>query len=330
MKRFVCLLLSVVFGVVGYVQSVSALTISPTKIEMQGDPGQTLYGEIELYNEQEGERTFYLSAENFEPRGESSAPFFIGAKDGLATWFTFGDSVDLLSGERKVVPFSLTIPENADPGGYFSAVFFSNQPVVPGKDGEVFVGGKIGVLILLRVSGDVSETVEGLQFRVQDDRSIWYTQPESFTYRLTNTGGDRIVPRGLVSVRNMFGREVVALSANVLEGNILPNSARSFQVDWSGEGRVTAEDGFFTKAKKEWNDFHFGRYTAELNLSWGYTNQTAKAVVVLFFFPWHLLVLVGGSVLLLGVGGYFGIRHYNRWIISKAMSLQNQQPKSDA
>ena len=59
----------------------------------------------------------------------------------------------LASGQRAVVPFLITIPQNAEPGGYFAAVFLAvrSQKLVGG--GQVSVGGKIGVLILLRVSG---------------------------------------------------------------------------------------------------------------------------------------------------------------------------------
>ena len=35
-----------------FVQQVFALTISPVRMEISGDPGQTLQGELELLNEQ--------------------------------------------------------------------------------------------------------------------------------------------------------------------------------------------------------------------------------------------------------------------------------------
>ena len=38
-----------------------ALTLSPPRLEVEGEPGQVLQGELELYNEQETEVTFYLS-----------------------------------------------------------------------------------------------------------------------------------------------------------------------------------------------------------------------------------------------------------------------------
>jgi len=40
-----------------------ALTVSPVSLEITGDPGITVTGELKLYNEQEGTRTFYSSFE---------------------------------------------------------------------------------------------------------------------------------------------------------------------------------------------------------------------------------------------------------------------------
>ena len=102
---------------------VFALTVSPARFEITGDPGTTLSGEIEVFNEQEGTRTFFTSYENFEPSGDSGAPHFIGSKDGLATWIRSDSKIILESGKRVVIPFSIAIPQNAEPGGHFAVIF---------------------------------------------------------------------------------------------------------------------------------------------------------------------------------------------------------------
>jgi hypothetical protein len=84
--------------------SASALTLSPTKIEVAVDPGQQAIGEIELFNEEQTEKTFYLSYENFEPRGETGSPYFVGGGDGLATWITTDESITLKSWRTSKCP----------------------------------------------------------------------------------------------------------------------------------------------------------------------------------------------------------------------------------
>ena len=105
---------------------VEALTISPVRLEITADPGQTVTGKLLLLNEQNGTTTFYSSFENFEPSGDSGTPRFIGAEDGLATWIKTDGKITLESGTSTSVPFSITVPDNAEPGGYFVAIFFGS------------------------------------------------------------------------------------------------------------------------------------------------------------------------------------------------------------
>ena len=302
---------------------VFALTVSPARFEITGDPGTTLSGEIEVFNEQEGTRTFFTSYENFEPSGDSGAPHFIGAKDGLATWIRSDSKVILESGRRVVIPFSIVIPQNAEPGGHFAAIFFGSQAPGTQGGGEVSIGGKIGVLVLLRVSGEVTEGGGLLEFAAKDNQRFFSTLPVAFMYRINNTGGDRVVPHGEVTIKNTIRITSAKLLANENEGSVLPSSARKFEVVWGEEFVSTSEEsespGFFSMAGRQLKDFHLGWYTANLNLVWGDdASQTASAAYSFFIIPWQLLlivIIIGG---VLWFAGTIGLRKYNRHIIAQA------------
>ncbi len=303
----------------GFTGTAHALTVSPARIEITGDPGQTITGEIELFNEQQDARTFFSSFENFEPAGDSGAPRFIGADDGLATWLATEANVTLGSGERKTIPFSITIPQNASPGGYFAAIFWGSQAPGSQGSGEVAIGGKIGILVLLRVSGDVTERGGLSDFTTNGNRKFFTMLPVVFVYRLNNAGGDRIVPQGELQIKNIIGA-THNLPVNKSEGSVLPNSTRKFEVSWLEASSESAEQrgqGFFETAKTQWNDFHFGWYTATLHVTWGSTNQTANAVYTFFIVPWQLLVVVFVLLLVIGALGLLGLRRYNRYIIRR-------------
>jgi hypothetical protein len=290
-----------------------ALTISPTKIEAAGDPGQTVIGEIELFNEQSEAKTFFTTFENFEPRGETGSPYFVGGGVGLATWLSASESVIVNPGERVVVPYAITIPADATPGGYFAAIFFGNQPAQGESGGEVSVGGKVGTLILLRVNGDVAEGGGLLDFSTDGGR-VFTAIPIQLSYRFNNTGGDRVIPRGEVVVRNTIGQEVVLFSANKNEGSVLPNSVRKFELLWEANNSDMDRSGFFASAAYQLRNFHFGLYKATISLTWGETKQTATESVRFLILPWQLLSLVvGGGVLLVVL-----LRFYNRMIIARA------------
>ena len=296
--------------------SVSALTISPVKVEVTGDPGQTLRGEIEILNEQLETKTYFSSFENFEPSGDTGSPKFIGSDGGLATWLQTQPTVSVATGETVKIPYTITIPANAEPGGYFAAIFLGEQDPSIQSAGEVSIGGKIGVLILLRVSGDIEEKAGISEFNI-DNGKFKTNLPINFTYRFANSGGDRVVPLGDIIISNTFGGLTATLPANINEGSVLPNSARKFQVTWNEvSGATSTPDSFLTAVKSQFNDFHFGLYKAEISVVYGVTNQTATDSFRFIFIPWQLLTVS----LICFIVALFGLRKYNAWIISKSKS----------
>lgn len=282
----------------GIASSTYALTVSPAKIEITADPGQTVRGEIELFNEQEETKTFYASYENFESRGDSGAPYFIGSKNGLATWVSTAPEVTLASGERIQVPYTISIPTNTKPGGYFAAIFFGSQPAQGTGGGEVTIGGKIGVLVLLKVSGEVEESAGLVDFSTLNGQRFFSTLPVALEYGFNNTGGDRVVPRGEIKVKNTLQLTSATLLANENEGSVLPNSTRRFEVIWGAKQGEDERRGFFETAFMQVTDFHFGWYSAHAKLTWGESAQTASATYNFFIIPWQLLTIV---LLLIGL-----------------------------
>ncbi|MFM2424085.1 MAG: hypothetical protein RLZZ70_474 [Candidatus Parcubacteria bacterium] len=313
MKASFVVLLALLIGSVLVPQEAFALTISPTKIEVAGDPGQTIIGEIELFNEQTDTKTFFTSYENFEPRGETGSPYFVGGGSGLATWITTAESYTIAPSDRVTVPYTITIPASATPGGYFSAIFFGSQPPTTSESGgEVAIGGKVGSLVLLRVNGPVDESGGVLDFLAGEGKTVFGALPLTFAYRLNNTGGDRVVPRGELIVRNMFGGKAVTLSANQNEGSVLPNSTRRFEVLWGDAAPTDAS--FMSAVRHQLRNLHIGLYTATLTLVWGETEQTATEKVRIILLPWQLLTVVTITLVFL----YFILKFYNRLIVARA------------
>ena len=298
---------------------VFALTISPAKMELSGAPGQVISGEIELFNEQAESKVFYSSYENFEPSGESGSPHFIGGKTGLATWIVTDESVSLNGGDRKKIPFTITIPKDAVPGGYFSGVFFGGQSPNNQKNGEVAIGGKLGTLVLLRVEGDIEEKAGLVSFFAEGGRRFFSNLPISFSYKLNNQGADRIVPIGDIVVTNTFGLKSVTLPANKNEGSILPSSARSYAIVWSADSALPEDAGFFATVGYQFKNFHIGWYTAHLDVKWGMQNNSSSARYDFLFFPWQAsLVIVALLILAL-----FVLTRYNKWIVKRSQNGRN-------
>ena len=296
--------------------SAYALTISPARLELGANPGDTVQETFTIINEQDTEQVYYTSVENFEAQGESGTPNFTKSNEGLASWVTVDEKITLKKGEKLKVPFSVTVPTDADAGGHFAAIFLSTQP--PSLNGgDVSVGAKIGMLLLLRVSGDIKEEGGALSFTIKDGGKIVTTLPVDFVYRFNNTGNDRVKPTGVITVKNTFGMETQNLNANKNEGNVLPSSVRRFEVRWGEEDAPPASASFFSFVKYEMKNFALGLYFADLNLSFG-TNGTSENSLYFFVLPWHLLtvIFVTLAVVILILRG--ALKRYNKWIIKQA------------
>ena len=313
----------IAFGALFYADNASALTITPVRFEISGNPGDILRGEILLINENETAETFYSTFSNFEAQGESGSPAFVEPKEGLGTWIQteFG-SVYLTPRQQKIIPFTITVPKDAEPGGHFAVIFWGTSPA---GGGGVSVGAQTGVLVLLSVNGEVREDAGLLGFQIKD-KKFWHSVlPVSFEYRFKNDGGDRVKPEGKIVIRNTVFWPTEKINANPVVGNVLPGSTRKFSVDWIKYSRpadYVAPTGIFGKfwsnVGYQWRNFAVGLYSANLKVAYGISGAEAKGSAFFFVFPWQLVLVMLIVLFLLFWGGGKLIRRYNRFIIEKA------------
>ncbi len=300
-----------------------AMTISPVRLEISGDPGATVGGFFKVINDENESKTLYTVFQNFEAMGETGSPSFVNAKEGLATWITAPDQITVAPGETKIVDFSVTVPADAEPGGYFSAIFLGTNPPAENPN-QLSIGARIGTLLLFRVSGDVEEGASLLEFSAKDGKKWFSALPINYYYRFQNTGADRVMPKGELVIKNIFGMQTKVQDANPVQGNVLPKSIRRFELWWQKDSEEAVAKpqpenlGFFSSVSYQWNNFAFGRYTADLNLMYGSNNQKVSSSFAVFVFPWQLilveLIVVLGLIFLLR----FIIKRYNSWVIKRA------------
>lgn len=321
-----------VFMALGYANQVFAMTISPVRYEIQGDPGQIISKDVTIINDDKVDVTYYSSYANFEAQGETGSAAFVEPKDDIGTWMSTEKEVNLLPGEQKTIKFSVKIPQNAEPGGHFGVIFFGTSPENDGSGKQLSVSAKTGLLVMLSVSGNVKEGGGLLEFGTKDNQ-FWYNSlPVSFVYRFKNDGGDRVKPAGLIKIRDTVFIPAKKLNANPVNGNILPSSTRKFTVDWinSPETKTFEElksanafKKFINRATYQFKNFAVGLYSAKLDISYGTHSQTANKTVFFFVFPWQLLICL---IIVFTIVFFLGrtlIRRYNRYIIKMARAGMN-------
>lgn len=294
-----------------------ALTISPARAELTGDPGETISGTFTLTNPLDTDQTYYTSVENFEAQGETGTPNFTASKDGLPSWVKVVDKVVLKKGERATISYSVVIPTDADSGGHFGAIFLSTVPPSAGE-GQVSVGAKMGMLLFLKVTGEIKENGGLSDFALKNGKNVLTSLPVDFIYKFKNEGNDRVKPEGELIIKNTFGMETSRMDINKTKGdNVLPASTRRFEVRYGDTDAPAISAPFFDHVKFQKSNFALGMYKANLNLSFGNTGK-ANSSLTFYIFPWQLLSVVFGALLVVILLLIALVKHYNRWIIKQA------------
>ena len=298
------------------VLTAQALTVSPARAELTADPGEAVTDSFTVINEQDADQTFYTSVENFESQGETGTPNFTSSKEGLPSWIQVQDKIVLKKGERAKVQYTISVPQDADAGGHFAAIFLSTVPPAT-QDGQVSVGAKVGMLVLLKVTGNVKEQGGLLTFVLKESKKVLTSLPVDFVYRFKNDGNDRVKPEGEIVIKNMLGAEVAHLDANKALGNVLPASVRRFEVRFGEKEAPSVSAPFFDQVRFQKDNFAFGMYTANLHLAFGNAGKS-DAALTFFIFPWQLTSVVVVTILVVVLLLAFALKRYNKWIIKQA------------
>lgn len=289
-----------------------ALTTSPIRLELSANPGETISGEFELYNDARKQRVYEISIADFESKDETGQPKFIPEKKGLANWITLDErTVTFEPLERKKIGFTIAIPATAEPGGYFAAALASTKSGAPENAGDVAVEAQVGTLLLTQVNGNFVQGADILEFKT-DGAHFFKSLPVDFYFRFQNEGASWVKPLGDIVIHNTFGGTSQIITANPDGSNVLPRSIRRFTAAWlTSSGETQAKDanrpekpkeGYWNAITHQFKHFAFGRYTANLTLTYGDSTQTqTKATTSFWVIPWELLSLVIGSILVLSL-----------------------------
>lgn len=305
--------LIIFFGAPTY--KAKAVTVSPIRIELATDPGTSKAGSFKVTNDETKQVTYQIIVAKFETKDETGEPAFVPGKDGIPSWIETASSVTIESHGSKVIPFNISVPENAEPGGYFAGIFVSKT--APNVSGEADIGleSNVGTLIFLRVNGAFIEGETILEFNTKDKKKFFTSLPVEFYYRFQNSGEDRVKPLGDIIIKNIFGITSKILNANRTAGSVLPKSIRKFFAVWQTSGGNTIEQSssevqnqpegqsYFQTLKWQWQHFALGRYVAHTTVtvnndaSRSYSKSTSFWVV-----PWQLV-----GTIILGLTIIFGV-----------------------
>lgn len=290
-----------------------ALEIAPPVINLTADPGQTIKTQISLRDVSRGKLLVKSQVNDFLAAGEDGTPKILLDTDSeepspysLISWIAPLPELVLEPQQIRNLPVTITVPANAAPGGYYGVVRFTATP--PEMQGTgVSLSASLGSLLLVRVNGAAKESMEIEEFSMNKggkSGSLFESAPVNFVERIKNTGNLHQQPSGKVSITDMFGKKVAAVNVNLPPRNVLPSSIRKFEQPLD---KTTIGDKRL-----------FGRYTAELTLTYGTNKQTVTDSLTFWIIPYKLIGIVIAVLVIGGFAFRIMIQRYNRRIIGRA------------
>jgi hypothetical protein len=262
------------------------ISVTPPKFELLGDPGDTLTETIRVTNTSDTPETYQTDIEDFTASGDEGGVSFVDDPNApqttysLAKWMTAEPSrLTVDAGDEKDVTVTIKIPSNGEPGSHFASVQIALVPdsANPGA-GSATVESKLNTLVLLRVSGDVTESLSLDRF--SPTSAFNQKGPIDFVLRTTNKGNVHVAPAGTITITDTFGNKVATVP--LTENNVLPGASRIADSIWDPGTKI-------------------GKFTATLVSTYGEGKEALTAVTTFYIIPVSLIIwsLIGIVVLVL-------------------------------
>jgi hypothetical protein len=281
--------------------AVGDFVVGPGRIELEVKPGETITTEISVANRISDDRTFEITVEDAAGSPDASrAVVLLGAERGPHTIKDYISSREqtftLDLGERARIPVTVSIPPDAEPGGFYGSVLISTVQVDTTESSNSTrspIIARVGTLFFVTVPGEVTRAGETKELTLLN-KKWWYEKgPIELAILYENTGSVHLNPYGELRIKNLFGEEVGFLELE--PWFVLPESLRTREVTWDRE-------------------LLFGRYTATTLINRGYDDVIDERSVVFWVLPWRAMggIFVVVFIILFGLRLFFRTFEFKR------------------
>jgi hypothetical protein len=278
---------AVIFAGVGISNQVEAqstantLKVTPIRSDIQINPGERQVVRVTVSNLTSEEIFVKAIANDFiaSPQEDGSPALILDENQfapthSLKRFMTPIENFSIPANEGRTIDVMITVPIEAQAGGYFGAVRFA--PTTPDGGGQVNLSASVASLILLNVPGPAVEKLTLTDFEIrQGDKSgnDFRTANDLKAYfRFENSGNVQQGPFGKISVKQ--GDKVVYetdFNSENPKDLVLPDSARRWEVPLKEIGE-------------------FGHYTVSATFTYGTKNQTIEVSQSFWVIPQYMII----------------------------------------
>ena len=291
------------------------ITITPPTTEDRVDPGQVFEYSLKVENQGDGVEILYPKLRDITGIADDGQPVFATGADTreyeLSSWVSFDKEMLTIPAKGStVLGVTVRVPSSVTPGAHIGSVAFTRDaPSVTQGSG---VGYEVRSILSLRVSGEVIERTRVREFFADH---MFFKKPDvRFTITIENEGNVFSRPKGFIDITNMWGDKVETLAVNEGGASVFPKSDRKYTAGWKSE------------------DFHFGKYTAEMTLTvegaQGF--QSLLSTVEFWVVPTDIILPILGGLLFVLIVFWIFLRLYVKKQIARATGGRVTQRQKEA
>jgi hypothetical protein len=250
-----------------------ALTVgaSPVFSLITANPGSSTTRQITLTNSSDLALNVSVESRGFTATDDKGGSDFPNSKSGPQHWFSFSPSTFSVPAHSSFrVPVTISVPKDTVSGGHYASVFFiasAQQPSTAGVT-QINFSARVGTFFFMTVGGNLHPDGKVVRFST---KLFWQQAPIRFKLAVHNFGNIHIKPHSVISITNVFGKEVYrAIDPGLY---VLPGKSRNSELA-SG-----------TKLSP-------GYYSARLTTKITSTSKETVKTVGFWVIPWQLFLIV--------------------------------------
>lgn len=207
-------------------QANQSITITPTSLDKTILPGQSTSGVIQVLNQADSPFDFKVYASPYSVTGEEYDPSFtpIAGATNVTDW------IKLKAAKSSLAPYSasdlnytIAVPANAKPGGYYAVFFAETESKVAGSG--VTTQKRVGTVVYIKVAGDVVEQGQVASWQVP-----WLQEPNlTQVVRIENSGSVHFAATIKTTIKDLLGNTKLSYTQ---KRTILPEKTRKVVIAW--------------------------------------------------------------------------------------------------
>jgi len=315
-----------------------SLTTSPVSEVISSNPGTVATTVLHVQNNGLLPVPMTIKLFAFGAAGTTGSPSLQPASpsDTYFSWAHFSPDAFIAQPDVPVaVTMTIDIPKTAALGYNYGVAF---EPIISASlngPGAVLNGSNVILILLDTTSANEIHSAQIASFTAS--KRLYEYLPATFLINVHNNGNIFIAPGLNIYISRtanfLPGSIIDTININSAQGNVLPNSNRVFQAQWTDGFPVFQPklvDGHQITKKNQtiyqlnWNfskvdKLRFGKYYAKLIMSYNNGKRQVPIVAVLSFWvvPWKLLILI-----LLLVLVFIGLIIFVVYLVHRLRKLQ--------